>query len=29
MENETKIRRRVFNVVERWYNVGLRRWNNF
>ena len=23
-----KIRRRIFNVAQRWYNVGVRRWNN-
>ena len=23
-----KIRRRIFNVVQRWYNVGARRWND-
>ena len=23
-----KIRHRIFNVVQRWYNVGVRRWNN-
>ena len=23
-----KIRRRIFNVVQRRYNVGVRRWNN-
>ena len=23
-----KIRRRIFNVAQRWYNFGARRWNN-
>ena len=23
-----KIRRRIFNVAQRWYNVSARRWNN-
>ena len=23
-----KIRRRIFNVAQRWYNVSVRRWNN-
>ena len=23
-----KIRRRIFNIAQRWYNVGVRRWNN-
>ena len=23
-----KIRRRIFKIAQRWYNVGARRWNN-
>ena len=26
--NWNKIQRRIFNIAQRWYNVGVRRWNN-
>ena len=28
LSNWKIFRRRIFNVIQRWYNVGLRHWNN-